>query len=235
MIFLYKTLCLQARRLRKAMGIVRGKRSNLIVRVLIYLLGVGMLALGVVLNIKTDYGVSPVNSLPYTISQISGMELGNTTMLCYLLYILIQFLIMKRNHNYNKNLLLQLPFGILFGKFTTLFNHYLSFQLSQHHQRLAVMLLAVFFTALGIFITISMHIVPIPPDGLTNEIAKLMNKDLGMAKILFDIASVLMALIISFIFVGKIIGIGYGTLFCAFFIGRTVTIFKKVILIKPKN
>lgn len=204
------------------------KKGNLTLRVVIYLFGIGILAFGVVLNIKTDYGVSPVNSLPYVISQISGTELGNTTIVCYLVYIGAQFIIGERTKEFNLKLLLQLPFGVLFGKFTTLFQYCLPFQLSGHYQRIIVMILAVFLTALGVFVTVNMRIVPIPPDGLANEIAKLMSKDLGTAKILFDGGSVLAAVIISLIFTGKIIGVGLGTLFCAFFIGKTVKGLNKI-------
>lgn len=191
---------------------------------MLYVLGVGILAFGVVLNIKTNYGVSPVNAVPYSISKISGLELGNTTILCYLGYIVVEIFIMIRNKDLKYNVLLQLPFGIMFGKFTTLFNSFLSFQLTNHVQRLLVLFLAVFFTALGVVITINMKIVPIPPDGLTYEISKLIKKDLGTAKILFDIFSVIVTLIVSMVFAGKLIGIGIGTLFCALFIGKTVKV-----------
>lgn len=187
-----------------------------------------MLALGVVMNIKTDYGASPVSSVMNVISIIFGIELGNATILCYLFFILAQVFLMKKNGDLNYKLLLQLPLGIIFGRFTTLFNNLLSFQLTNHGQRLLFMVLGVFLTALGIVITVNMQIVPLPPEGLTYELSKLIKKDLGTAKILVDTISVSITIIVSLVFAREMIGIGFGTLFCVFFIGKTVKVLNSI-------
>lgn len=198
------------------------QRRRILVRLLVYILGIAVLALGVVLNIKTNYGVSPVNSVPYCISVIYDLELGNATILCYLVYIGIEVVLMKWNHSFQFEVLLQLPVGILFGKFTTLFNQVVVIQPESHAIRIALLLAAVFFTALGVVLTVKMRIVPIPPDGLANEIGKRMKKDLGIGKIVFDLASVAATIGISFFFAGKIIGVGAGTLVCTLLIGKTI-------------
>ena len=45
-------------------------------RVVIYLLGLFILALGVSFSVKSRLGVSPVNSIPYTVSMLTGIEQG---------------------------------------------------------------------------------------------------------------------------------------------------------------
>lgn len=196
--------------------------KGIVLRVIIYILGLGILALGVVLNIKTKYGVSPVSSLPYAISEIFGVEFGNATILCYSLFILIEVIIMKRNNRFSPIIFLQLPFGIIFGKFTTLFNHFMVIDTASHVQRVIMLLFAILFTAIGVVITVNMNIILLPPDGLTNEIAKLVNKDLGNTKIYFDSLSVLATITLSVAFRHTIIGIGIGTIICAVFIGKTI-------------
>ena len=47
-------------------------RNKLIIRWVFYLLGLLILALGIMLNTKANLGVSPIISVPYSISHIIG-------------------------------------------------------------------------------------------------------------------------------------------------------------------
>lgn len=198
------------------------QRRKILVRLLVYILGIAVLALGVVLNIKTNYGVSPVNSVPYCISVLYDIELGNATIMCYLVYLCIEIILMNWNHSFQYKVLLQLPVGILFGKFTTLFNQIVNIQTENHIVRIILLIAAVFFTALGVVLTVKMKVVPIPPDGVANEIGLRLKKDLGSGKIVFDVVSVAATVGISLILGGRIVGVGVGTLVCALLIGRTI-------------
>ncbi|MDR5177909.1 hypothetical protein RHO54_25730, partial [Salmonella enterica subsp. enterica serovar Typhimurium] len=59
-------------------------------RILIYGTGLMCLAFGVAFSVNSGLGVSPVNSLPYIVSLITGTELGNCVTIIFSLYILIQ-------------------------------------------------------------------------------------------------------------------------------------------------
>ena len=69
-------------------------RSTLF-RVLFYLLGLLVLALGLTLNTKTGLGVSPIISVAYSISVISGQNFGNMTLVLYSLFVVIQICILS--------------------------------------------------------------------------------------------------------------------------------------------
>ena len=56
------------------------KESNRLFRWLFYLLGLLILAVGLTLNTKTGQGVTPIVSVPYCISQLSGLTFGNMTL-----------------------------------------------------------------------------------------------------------------------------------------------------------
>ena len=64
-------------------------RSTLF-RVFFYLLGLLVLALGLTLNTKTGLGVSPIISVAYSISVISGHNFGNMTLALYSIFVVIQ-------------------------------------------------------------------------------------------------------------------------------------------------
>ena len=46
-------------------------------RGMMYCIGLMILALGIILNTKTGLGVSPIISIPYSISKIWNINLGN--------------------------------------------------------------------------------------------------------------------------------------------------------------
>ena len=59
-------------------------------RVLFYLLGLLVLALGLTLNTKVGLGVSPIISVSFSVSTIWGFNFGNTTLALYALFVIAQ-------------------------------------------------------------------------------------------------------------------------------------------------
>ena len=52
--------------------------KKMVIRIIIYVAGLLVLALGIILNTKAGLGVSPIISVSYSISQINGFNFGNT-------------------------------------------------------------------------------------------------------------------------------------------------------------
>ena len=52
--------------------------KKMVNRIIIYVAGLLVLALGMILNTKAGLGVSPIISVSYSISQINGFNFGNT-------------------------------------------------------------------------------------------------------------------------------------------------------------
>lgn len=196
-----------------------------IIRFLLYLLGVAILSFGIVLNTKTNLGVSPINAMPYAVSVISGFSLGTITIFFYIGYILLQILLMRKR--FTPKTLLQLPFGILFGIYINLFNDYLAIDAKNYLFRIILLVIAILCTALGVVITVGMDIVPNPADGLTKELSISLHKEFGLTKNCFDAVSVLITIAISLVFSDHIIGIGIGTLVSVLGIGRTIAFINK--------
>lgn len=63
-----------------------------LVRGIIYLAGMVLLALGITLNSLTGLGASAIVSVPFTISETTGWNFGNLTLLVYCLFVLAEFL-----------------------------------------------------------------------------------------------------------------------------------------------
>ena len=65
-------------------------------KALIYVTGLLFMAFGVAFSVNSSLGVSPVNSLPYVISRITGLDLGNCVIGIFAFYILVQILLLRK-------------------------------------------------------------------------------------------------------------------------------------------
>ena len=71
-------------------------------RLLIYFVGLFILALGLTLNTKANLGVSPIISVPYSISQITGLNFGDLTFIEYALFVFVEIMIHLSEKNKKK-------------------------------------------------------------------------------------------------------------------------------------
>ena len=72
----------------------------MIMRVAIYLFGMVLLALGITLNTQAGLGASAIVSVPYTISQGTGMNFANLTLIVYCVLVVAQFFIKGKNRRW---------------------------------------------------------------------------------------------------------------------------------------
>ncbi len=57
------------------------KETSIFVRFLVYVTGFLIMTLGIAISVKSDLGVSPVSSIPYTMTCVWGIEMGKATIL----------------------------------------------------------------------------------------------------------------------------------------------------------
>ena len=60
-------------------------------RVILYLIGLNLIAVSVVLNIRYAMGVAAFSSVMYAISEIYAVSLGAASILCYLLFVAVSY------------------------------------------------------------------------------------------------------------------------------------------------
>ena len=99
--------------------------KNMKVRLPMYLIGLFIMTIGIAISVKSNLGVSPVSSIPYTMTCIWGIEMGKATILFHIVLVLIQLIILRKNFKLIS--LLQIPVGVVFGYFTTFCNYLASF------------------------------------------------------------------------------------------------------------
>lgn len=196
-------------------------------RVLIYFLGLIILCVGVVLNTKTNLGVAAINAIPYVVSKSTSFSLGSCVFVLYLVFIAMQFLINKKVDFLT---VLQLPVSLLFGRMVDIVNiHILKFEAQSIFSGLAMLIIAILLVSLGTTLVVSQNLVPNAPDGMVNALGNLFDKPFGYIKVRFDIICVGLALIVSYLMTGRIVGIGLGTLVSMLMTGNVCSFFKKLL------
>lgn len=190
-------------------------------RIAVYLIGTIILAFGITLNTKTGLGVSPIISIPFSISKLCKLNLGTMTFLFYCLLVLFQILLLRRN--FRPGQLLQVVMSLVTSAFINLFD--IVIPMAQGlPMRLLVLAFAIFFTGLGASITVGMKIVPNPADGFADVLGQKLKKGFGFGKNVFDLSCIVISLGIGLIGSGTLLGIGAGTVISMILTGRVVAL-----------
>lgn len=198
-------------------------------RFIVYAIGMLVLALGLTLNTKADLGVSPIISVPYSISQITGYNFGDLTFVVYALFVVVQIVIhlnLKKNKKIMSDLL-QLPLSLIFTRLLNIFSTYIP--TSQNlGMRFIVLAFAIICTGVGAAMSLSMQLVPNPGDGIVQALAERFNKSVGLTKNLFDCFNLCITLCISIFIAHQIVGVGMGTVIAVLGVGRVIALFHHI-------
>lgn len=199
----------------------RDNFKKIIIRIVIYITGLSLLAFGIAVSIKSNLGVSPISSIPFVISRITGYSVGYVTFLFYFLCVIFQIIILQKD--YRKKDLFQIFFSSVFGLFTDVALYILK-NLSVNYYIEQIMLLGISMTLIscGIFLIIVADIVPNSPDGLCISISKKWHVKFSRIKTIFDITCVLLSILLAVIYLGNLSQIREGTIISAICIGKMV-------------
>ncbi len=204
-------------------------KKQMACRLLIYAAGLIILACGITMNTKTGMGVSPIISVPYSISEIWHLNFGNMTFIVYAIFVVIQAILMRR---ITLNLVLQLPLSLAFTRFLNLFNMILPESGPYIWEKLLMLAVAISLTGIGIIMSVRTDLVPNPGDGIVHEIAVVIKKSMGFTKNCFDLLNLCISCTVGMLFAGHLIGIGLGTVLTVLLTGRAVALFSFLFL-KP--
>ena len=80
------------------------QERHLAVRLVVYFVGLFIMTFGVSMSVKSNLGVSPVSSIPYTITCIFGLEMGKATIVFHIFLVILQIIILRKEFKL-KNLL----------------------------------------------------------------------------------------------------------------------------------
>lgn len=194
---------------------------------IMYTLGLLFLALGVTASIKSDLGVSPLNSMPYVLGRITGVEMGLVVTGIFSIFILVQILILRRDFKIIN--LLQLPFASISGYFIATTNGWFSGAPPAQNMAVRILLLgiSIVVVATGLLFYLAAEIVPLPPEGLMLALTQKTGISFHNTKVAVDCGMVIVAALMSLVAYGSLQGVGIGTILSAIFIGKTLGIMNR--------
>lgn len=202
--------------------------ENYAVRFVIYLIGLFIMTLGVSMSVKSNLGVSPVSSIPYSITCITGLEMGKATILFHIVLVILQIVILRKDFQI-KNLL-QIIVGIVFGYFTTFSNYLFSFLPTPENLaiRLVMMLCSTAVIAFGIFLYLPADIIPLAGEGAMKAISDKTQIVFSKVKVCFDISMVIISLCACLLILHRLGSVGIGTAVAAVLVGSILGVINKM-------
>lgn len=202
--------------------------KNMKIRVPMYFIGLFIMTIGIAISVKSNLGVSPVSSIPYTMTCVWGIEMGKATILYHIVLVLLQVVILRKN--FKAVSLLQVAVGIIFGYFTTFCNYCVSYLPSTDNLaiRIIMMLISTVFIAFGIFLYLPADLMPLAGEGIMKAISDTAHIEFSKVKIAFDVSMVVISTVVCLIMIHSLGSVGIGTIIAALLVGTVLGVITKL-------
>ena len=203
-------------------------------RIVVYILGLFLTAMGVVFSARSALGVSPVSSLGNVLYQIglsagapAVVNLGNCTTAVFCVYLLAELLVLRRD--FKAEMLLQILVSLLFGQLVNLASAMLAGLPAPggYVMQLVYLIVSIPLVAAGIMLYLCPNMFPMPGEGLCLAVTGKTGLTMGTTKTIFDCTVVLLSAVISLVYFKKLVGVREGTVICALLVGLVLRLLQK--------
>lgn len=203
------------------------KPTETIKRFVVMLIGLIINALGLAVFVHLDLGVSPISTLPYALSQAFPIfTLGTYSILQHIVFFILIVLLLRRD--FRPFQLLLLPCSFVFGYFVDFWNLFLNWlTLDSYFLRLLLLVLGCIVVSIGFSMVYTSGVALEANTALVNALVLRTGKSYGMLKTISDLTIIVLAAIVSLIFLHTIVGIREGTVISALLIGPIAGIVNK--------
>lgn len=202
--------------------------AHLSLRLLLLLICMFTAALGVALTTVADLGTTPISTVPYVFTVLTGYSFGTTTFFVNLFLVAGQVLLLRRRFSLWN--LLQIPTVLIFGICIDL-----AMAIVSPHAPagwwtgLLMSISGNFVLALGIVMQIRSKTIVQPGEGFVLAAAAVTRKSFGSVKIVNDVTLSLIAAGIGLVCAGELIGVREGTVLSAILVGLFAKLIVKVV------
>lgn len=203
--------------------------DNIVFRYVLFLIGLFIASMGVAFSTKAGLGTSPVASVPYSVSLLSGaLTFGGWLNLWSVIQITIQVLILKGKVNYVE-IAIQTVLAFVYGYLTN-FSCWIikGLKVDSYIDQLLYLAVSCFVLALGLWIQFKGRVAMLPGEAMNRAISQVTGKKYENVKIFFDVFYIIVAAIICFAFIGKLEGVREGSIIAAIVIGNIIKMYNKI-------
>ena len=189
-------------------------------RWIIYILSINILALGIILNTRTDLGVAAFTSLFYAFSKVNNISLGIASIILYLILIIVQICLVRK---LTITIFLEIPFSLIFGYIIDFYDSLIKIRCSNLLSAYLLLLIAIIFVSLGVYFSVSCNLIATPVESTVKTISQVYNLKFSLVKNVFDITMIIMMLLLCLVLQIPVYGIGMGTVLSALLVGRFIS------------
>ena len=202
-------------------------KSEIIRRYSLFFAGVMLISFGIALLIKSSLGVSPISSVPYTLSLIvSHLSVGEWTILAGIVQIILQ-IVMRPRDIHKAEIALQLVITFVFGYFIDFYLYLMSgFTPEAYIVRMATLLLGCVILSFGAYIQLIGNVGMLPMDALLQVTAEVTGKKYSGLRIFSDTVQAAASAIACIYFLGELSGVREGTIIAALICGNVIKLFQ---------
>lgn len=197
-------------------------KFSLFLRVTSFLAGLFIMGCGIATITNTNLGTTPITSIPYAANSIFPLTIGTYTALMNACFVLVERFVLGKKRFKIRNVLQILPV-FFFALCIDFWMHHTGFLPSLPYiERLGFLGLGIVTMAIGIIIEVASNIIVLPGEGLVLAIAYVTRKNFGSIKVICDTTMVAIGMIIGLVGLGKVVGVGEGTICSAILTGFVV-------------
>ena len=197
-------------------------------RWLLFLFAIVVQSSGIALVVKSLLGTSPISSLPYVMSFVWPVTLGEATFAVNMIFILIQYLILKKD--FTKLHFCQIPGTLVFSLcIDAAMYAFSSVAPEMYLWKMGILLVGTALVALGLALQGIADVLMLAGDGMVYAIVNRFHLEFGKVKTANDVILVSLAAILSYGDLGVIEGVREGTVISAIITGVIARFFLRVL------
>ena len=184
-------------------------------------------SIGVLLMLQSGSGISAISSVPYAFSEVfQKLTLGTWTYIFQGLLVITLMVLKKR---FVPSYLFSFVAGFIFGKLMDVNELWITNLPMSIPLRIVYFVVSYVILCFGIALSNRCKLPIIPTDLFPRDLAEIIKKPYARVKITFDVACLLVTACMTYFALGRILGLGIGTVVAAFTMGKGVDIAGKLI------
>lgn len=191
------------------------------------LLAIIINSIGVLLMLQSGSGISAISSVPYAFSEVfPKLSLGTWTYIFQGLLVITLMVLKKR---FVPSYLFSFVAGFMFGELVDINELWITRLPMSIPLRIVYFVVSYVILCFGIALSNRCKLPIIPTDLFPRDLAGILNKPYSRVKITFDVTCLLVTAFLTYFALGRILGLGIGTVIAAFTMGKGVAIAGKLI------
>lgn len=183
-------------------------------RLSVYIIGLFILSLGVAFSAHCGLGASPIGTVPLSLSQSFGINLGICSAIAMVFCIVIQILMLRSKYKWIN--IFQIFTAIFFGLFVSVAEKAMLYVFpndpSLYIFKIIYLVVSILCIAVGVYLYLKGNLLNLPADSVFVVVHQKYGLSIANSKIIVDFSYTLLAAVICLSFIGEITCVREGTL-----------------------